>query len=302
MRRTPTSANPKRLASVRRMIGILTVSALAFGPAAPSVAAAPPSSHPQSSPTTLNETPRSLQGRNVLPHQYLPLSQQLPVVFRFGSANPRGLAVFNQEVATPGNPIYHHFLTHAEMETRFGPSPAMLHSAARYLAQQGIPTHVGASGGLHGIMSVRQVQAIFGTRMEAAVLHGRHVISPNGPLNIPAALHGMVYVEGLETAHARLPQLVSAPGVQHVGSPATPATLAERWFRRLAIGRRLRLRPTPALTAKPGVAADATGATANYVLEWTSLPPMLQLVGQTATFTAQLYDGTATVTEAGVCP
>lgn len=58
----------------------------------------------------------------------------------------RQLEAYSQAVSTPGNPLYHHFLTPYEVDTQFGPTTAMVSQTKAALKAAG--WHVGAVHGL----------------------------------------------------------------------------------------------------------------------------------------------------------
>ncbi|HYA69437.1 MAG TPA: protease pro-enzyme activation domain-containing protein, partial [Acidimicrobiales bacterium] len=68
---------------------------------------------------------------------------QLSVVLR--SADPKGLAQLADAVSTPGTAQFHHFLTPAEVQARFGPPPGQVASVTRWLTRHGL--RVGTSSG-----------------------------------------------------------------------------------------------------------------------------------------------------------
>lgn len=235
-------------------------------------------------PDVINETPPQLRAPNVV-LQPVPAANVFHVVLRFASAHPVALSAFDAAVSTPGNPLYHHFLSHSQMEKSFGASPEAVRAAQAFLVGEAVDASPGVSNSsLHASMTAAQVLHVFGARMEQAVIGGRDVIGPNRPLTLPPALNSVTYIEGLTTVRVPTPELVKASGVHHVGTPEPTSASAERWFQRLAT--------TRAVSSTPEIhpMSTASSTLGNDYLGWISTPAPLQLVGGTAQFTVQLYD------------
>jgi len=71
---------------------------------------------------------------------------QLSVMLR--SRDPRGLEALAQAVATPGSPAFRHFLSPAEVQAQFGPSPALVAGLAAWFTSRGLSVGPAGADGL----------------------------------------------------------------------------------------------------------------------------------------------------------
>lgn len=67
---------------------------------------------------------------------HLTKARQITIVVDSGS-RLQALSQYSQEVSTPGSPVYHQFLTPAEVDQRFGPTSAMVSQSASALSAAG---------------------------------------------------------------------------------------------------------------------------------------------------------------------
>lgn len=135
------------------------------------------------------------------------------------SRDATGLAQFSQAVNNPQSPRYHHYLTHAELVQRYGPSPALAQSLGRYLAIQKL--HSTTSGQMLTVSgTVAQVDHLFGTTLARFQYHHQTYVAPDGPITVPAPLRSAsgftgIYV-GLPVPGAIKHAFSTADLVQHV--------------------------------------------------------------------------------------
>ncbi|MGC8480837.1 MAG: choice-of-anchor D domain-containing protein, partial [Acidimicrobiales bacterium] len=83
------------------------------------------------------------------------------------------LDAYANAVATPGNPLYHQFLTNAEIATRFGATPSTITQLTSYYASFGLTTTVGPTNlwvDLRG--PAPSIARAFGTSISNAVVPG----------------------------------------------------------------------------------------------------------------------------------
>ena len=108
--------------------------------------------------------------------------------------SPAGARAFLREVSEPGSALYHHYLSDAKWEARFGPSKAEVAQARTWLRKEGfvvgaVPKDrlfVSASG------SASRVEHAFGVSLGYFQVNGRTVRLAQGALSIPASLAGVV--------------------------------------------------------------------------------------------------------------
>lgn len=133
------------------------------------------------------------------------------------SQNPSGLAQYAQAVSTPGSPDYHDYLSHGELMSRFGPSPALAATVTRYLEQRGFT--VSPEGQMLTVAgTVSKVDGLFSTELEQFAQApppggpghgpGRRFVAPAGPIAIPPMLREVDGIVGL-AVNTAVPQIPS---------------------------------------------------------------------------------------------
>lgn len=146
------------------------------------------------------------------------------------SRDPSGLAAFANAVSTPGSAEYHHFLTHAQLMDRYGPSVSEVARLTSYLGGQGLKVHrqgqmLVASGTAGG------VDRLFHTTLTRYRYHGRTYVAPDGSITIPSTLRSAAGFTGLYDAMP-VPGAVSQPYstsrlVQHTSTPVAKQSSTE---------------------------------------------------------------------------
>ena len=98
--------------------------------------------------------------------------------------DPDGLAGFATRVSTPGDALYHHFLTPAEVALRFGPASTSLDALEAAARRAGFQVIERDAHGIRVIGAAGQVEAFIGTKLD-------HVQTPQGNVLVGArtALH-----------------------------------------------------------------------------------------------------------------
>jgi subtilase family serine protease len=123
-----------------------------------------------------------------------------PVDFRVYLDWSGDAQTFAQSVSTPGSADYGKFLTPAQFRSRFAPAQADVDAVRSWLRGQGftvtgVPAnrkYVEATG------TVGQAAAAFDTSFAEYSVQGRTVRGNNKPLTVPASLHGVQAVLGLD--------------------------------------------------------------------------------------------------------
>jgi len=142
--------------------------------------------------------------------------------------NASGALAFVREVSSPGSSLFHHYLTDAQWQARFGPTKAELVNAESWLRKTGFTVvsvpkdrlFVSARG------SALQVERAFGVTLGYYIVNGHKVRLANGTLTIPSSLAGTVSgVVGVNQFLATnyLAQQGGAPSGQKVRPDQEPA-------------------------------------------------------------------------------
>ena len=106
--------------------------------------------------------------------------------------DPDGLAGLATRVSTPGDALYHHFLTPAEIAQRFGPASTsldMLEAAAR---QAGFQVVERDAHGIRVIGAAGQVEAFIGTKLDhVQTSQGEVLVGARTALRLPTELKAL---------------------------------------------------------------------------------------------------------------
>jgi pseudomonalisin len=165
------------------------------------------------------------------------LSDAVPLRVVVGLASNRAAAdAYLRHLTTPGDPLFHRFLTPAQFTAMFNPTRSQALAVAAYLAREGFsgiaiePNNLIVSG----IAPPSRVEAAFHTSIEATVVNGRLLYANVTPALVPAQLRGLVVaVLGLNNVYRMrthilpmstlaLHRLAQAPQPLQNGSAHTP--------------------------------------------------------------------------------
>jgi hypothetical protein len=141
-------------------------------------------------------------------------ARQLSLSIGFRLRNEAELEELLREQNTPGSPNYHKYLTPAEFQARFGPTPEMVSQVENFLTSQHLRV-IGAEGLLiQASGQVSQVNCAFATQLNDYQLGNRTVYAPAHDPAVPASIAPFVLtIAGLDDVAVPHPQ--GLPGVQH---------------------------------------------------------------------------------------
>jgi subtilase family serine protease len=108
--------------------------------------------------------------------------------------NASGAKSFIRQVSTPGSKTFHHYLTLAQFNSRYGPTSASISKAEAWLRGQGFKVtgmpktklYVSASG------TAAQVEKAFGVKLGMYMVNGVKLREAAGALSVPASLGSSV--------------------------------------------------------------------------------------------------------------
>jgi len=143
----------------------------------------------------------------------VPASSRITLEVLLSSGNAAGLAAYAQAVSSPGNPEYHHYLTPAQQNARFGPAASQSAAVRAWLAGSGLKVtssteqYVAVSG------TAAQAEAAFSTPLHDYAVGDHTYYAPQHPAVVPASVAGAVLgVEGLDNApHVNKPASAPTP-------------------------------------------------------------------------------------------
>ncbi|HTT25866.1 MAG TPA: protease pro-enzyme activation domain-containing protein, partial [Thermoplasmata archaeon] len=119
----------------------------------------------------------------------LPGTSPIQVLVGLADRDPGGLAARIALSETPGNPLYGHYLTPAELRSEYGPSTATVRAAVAYFDGNGLSATVSADGALLRVSGPSTaVGAAFQTTFDRYAVGSRIVFSHPSPASLPAGV------------------------------------------------------------------------------------------------------------------
>lgn len=171
----------------------------------------------------------------------VPASTMIDARVYLAGRNPEGLAAYARQVSRPGSPGYARYLTPAQYQRRFGPTPAQVSGVHRWLSSAGMDVTATTSHYVAVRGTATAAAAAFGTGLDSYQVAGSSQRAPKAQVTVPAAVsHAVLTVTGLSTAGA--PMTPGGPGNARwqarsspaAGSSATGETCSAYWGQRPA--------------------------------------------------------------------
>ena len=149
-------------------------------------------------------------------------SQVMQIGIGLKDPNPSGEAALERAEQNPASPQYRHFLTPAQFDSRFGVSKATFNRTLAWLRSGGatVIETAGARNYVEISATVKQVDSLFGTRMNRYSARGTTFLANSTPPSVPAHLDVLAIV-GLNTLDRPTTPLAGA----HRGAPAPGSSL-----------------------------------------------------------------------------
>ncbi|MGO9500195.1 MAG: protease pro-enzyme activation domain-containing protein [Streptosporangiaceae bacterium] len=155
------------------------------------------------------------------------------------AGNTAGLARFDTAVSTPGDALYRHFLTPAQLQARFGTTPAQLAAVKSWLRQSGLAvTSVSdhLAGGYVAVRgSVAAASRAFGVTFARYHAAGQGTVrAPMEPATAPSSVaRSVLTVTGLSTARqVAKPMNVSTASTSAATASKLPPPPPNYWIAR----------------------------------------------------------------------
>jgi len=150
-------------------------------------------------------------------------------------ANPAGLTSYATAVSTPGNPLYGHYLSAAEVQADFGPSSSQVSAVESWLTGAGLSvtevnTEIGGYVAVSGTLAAAS-KAFGVTFGQYTGPEGKIVRAPEQTASAPEpAAAAVLTVAGLDTARhlARHDEALPPPGPNYWVAPPTSAYYGQR--------------------------------------------------------------------------
>ncbi|HEV2640780.1 MAG TPA: S53 family peptidase [Actinocrinis sp.] len=111
------------------------------------------------------------------------------------------MTAYATAVATPGSASYHHYLSAAQFQARFGTTAAQVKAVTAWLQSAGLKV-VGSNGQSVTVAgTAAQTEAAYGTRLDDYAVQGKIFRGPTGDAQVPTSVAGSVIsVVGLDDA------------------------------------------------------------------------------------------------------
>ena len=194
----------------------------------------------------------------------LPLPSQIDVSVTLTPSDPAGLQAYATSTATPGSVGFRQFLTPAEVQGRFGPSPAVVGQVRTWLASTGLTLRSTSGDGtvIPATGTAGQVAGAFETSLQNYQLpSGRIAYANTSPPQVPAqfapSIQGVVGLDDLGQVHTDEANGSLSPGAAAGartsavgGSGPQPCAAAT------SAAAALTESPRPGLAPGPGATAD----------------------------------------------
>lgn len=164
--------------------------------------------------------------------------ETLNIALLLHGRSPDELARLLAAINDPRSPLYHHYLTPAELAQRFGADPADVARASAALRAAGLtgvaPSPDGTQLDAQG--TVAQLEALFGVTLDAyRTADGRLAVAPDSAPRLPSALAdvatGVLGLDTRTTLHGGALFGPQSPALPHQSGPVglTPSILASAY-------------------------------------------------------------------------
>ncbi|HET9168753.1 MAG TPA: S53 family peptidase [Actinospica sp.] len=111
-----------------------------------------------------------------------------------------GLAAYAQAVATPGSALYHHYLSAAQFQSRYGTSAAQVTAVESWLRSAGLRVVSADSHTVEVSGTAAQTEAAYGTSLHSYSVKGKTYRAPSSDAKVPAAVSADVLtIDGLSS-------------------------------------------------------------------------------------------------------
>jgi len=108
--------------------------------------------------------------------------------------NAAGAQSFVREVSSPGSALFHHYLTDAQWESRFGPTKASVSKAEAWLRHEGFTVGALPKTGLYvpAEATAHSLESAFGVTFGYYKVNGQRIRLAKGTASVPSSLSGSV--------------------------------------------------------------------------------------------------------------
>jgi hypothetical protein len=249
-----------------RTIGCLTVGAVAVLMLSTNAAAAPAT--PSARAAVVGEAP-------TVPVGALPRSAPLPSLIDISVAlkpsDPAGLQGYATSSATPGRAEFHQFLTPAQVQARFGPSPSVVEQVRSWLTSSGLTLRPTSGDGtiIPATGTAAQVAGTFQTSLQDyQLVSGRiayaNTSAPRVPAQLAPSIQGVLGLDDLTLDHTDGTTSSASTGPAAAARPAVAGARPQPCTAATSAAAALTESPGPGLAPGPGATADQIAGAFDY--------------------------------------
>ncbi len=201
----------------------------------------------------------------------VPLPSLMDVSVALTPSDPAGLQAYATSTSTPGSVSYRKFLTPAEVQARFGPSPSVVEQIRRWLASTGLTLRPTSGDGtvIPVTGTAGQVASTFQTSLHNYQLpSGRIAYANTTPPQVPAQLassvQGVIGLDDLSLDHTDGATGSVSPGAAGRARPAVAGSGPKPCAAATLAAAALTGAPRPCLAPGSGATADQIAAGFGY--------------------------------------
>lgn len=114
------------------------------------------------------------------------------------STDQAGMAAYAAAVSTPGNPLYHHYLSASQFQGRYGTSSAQVSAVESWLRSAGLKVVSANSHAIQVSGTAAQTEAAYSTSLHAYSVKGKTYRAPSSDAKVPSSVASDVLtIDGL---------------------------------------------------------------------------------------------------------
>jgi subtilase family serine protease len=112
------------------------------------------------------------------------------------SKDQAGMAAYAEAVATPGNALYHHFLSASQFQARYGTSAAQVAAVESWLRSAGLHVVSASSHAVQVSGTAAQTEAAYSTSLHSYSVKGKTYRAPSSDAKVPSSVAADVLTVG----------------------------------------------------------------------------------------------------------
>jgi len=165
----------------------------------------------------------------------VPGARPVSVRVYLAGRDPAGLARYAGQVSDPGRPAYHHYLTPAQFERRFGPTAAQTRAVHSWLTGAGLSVTAATEHYVAARGTAASMRTAFGSQLHRYRTAQGTLQAPRSPVTIPADVaRAVLTVTGLAASRARPGTDLTGLRASAIPSPINEGPCSRYWGQKTA--------------------------------------------------------------------